>query len=311
MPTPDLRSLYGLDRRNAPDGLDSPPMRMAQWTQRPTPMRGAPFGLRPPLPFPPIPTRPEDVVEIPNPHLERFVPESTRNLWTLLALVPQVLWRQGIGPNGGAEESNELRQPDLPPEPPKRGNPLPWYVGPPVLEEEKRRQSGPDNSDPTSSEQPDPNFRQLLRVPIDSERAGGSEVEAGRKRLPSTEAPPLVPDQAPPRIESDAAVSGGGSGGGADGGSGSGGDDNERRRECTERWIDEKLNWCPQFWLAGRDYVNECKDRADQRLTQCHGNVPEVDRFDWRQIDPKVVKRIRRRMESKTKRKTAKSKKKS
>lgn len=174
------------------------------------------------------------------------------------------------------------------------GNPL---APAPQLTNQFRGQGEGPASDKLS-----PDFRQLTRVPPSSQRPAGSNIP-----LPGIESPPLVPDQQPASGESSPEGGGTGSGGGTGGSGGSGDDDNERRKACTEQWIDEKQNWCPQFRVVDPRYQRECEDKAYNRLTLCHGNAPQISRFDWKDIDHGDLMRFRK---AEAKRRAAKSRKK-
>lgn len=58
------------------------------------PLSTLPLGLGRGLP---MPLGPSQFVEIPNPHLERLIPEATRNFWAAAALLPWILARGSWG----------------------------------------------------------------------------------------------------------------------------------------------------------------------------------------------------------------------
>lgn len=303
--------------------------------QMPLPLpRARPFG---PIP----PTGPRSIQESPNLQLpELHIPESVRDAWVAGTLLPWTAWRrmQGDGkPNGSTQEPGDVPSPNTPLGPPNGGpGPQAGILG--LLAEAARRQSPSNDDEARSSEHPDPNYRELTRVPsptyewldsfkrplegqategtppeqfgraADSRGAAASGSNASRKSSSEIESPPLVPDQEPP---ASASYDGGGAGGGGAGGNRSGGpDDNERGKECTERWLDEIENWCRQFWFIHPKYGRECKDRAKFRLQSCHGNAPEeLDRYSMREVDPDDVKRFLARQRAEAKKRMRKRKK--
>lgn len=110
----------------------------------------------------PIPDGSSSVQDMPDPHLERLMPDWMRNLWSAGSLLPRIMaseLRHGSA-DEGAQGSDSW--PSSQPQPVRRedrSGGLGWYVGP-----------------------PDPNKRVLERV--DDEAAGEREVES----------PPLAPD---------------------------------------------------------------------------------------------------------------------
>jgi hypothetical protein len=100
-------------------GLVAPPTSIPQWMQGFMPAGGvlrapvstAPFGLGRSFP---MPTGSNPVVEIPNPHLERFVPESTRNFWTAATLLPWILGRGMLGMTTRMEAPKNRMRPHRP-----------------------------------------------------------------------------------------------------------------------------------------------------------------------------------------------------
>lgn len=74
-----------------------------------------PFGPSMPGRFLPMPFGPGKIVEIPNPHFERVIPQSARDLWTAATLLPGILRdqeQQESGPTSPRPDPNirELRK---------------------------------------------------------------------------------------------------------------------------------------------------------------------------------------------------------
>lgn len=162
----------------------------------------------------------------------------------------------------------------------------------------------------------DPNFRQLSRVlgrPLEvaplvagrndspeSRDPGAQNVEA-LSRSPRQDLESInVYEQ---RVDGSNFPGYGGRGGGP--GKGGGGrkgggerdddDDDDGAHPCTQRWMDEISDWCPQFWKAGERWVSACEDRAAHRSRLCYRNggspdPEEPDRYDWSQIPRKRIK---------------------
>jgi hypothetical protein len=159
----------------------------------------------------------------------------------------------------------------------------------------------------------DPNFRQLSRIVVRPLEAalplpGRSNVpESSELEIDSPERLYRQPrqdleqsDQHEQRADGTNFPGYGGKGGGPGKGGGNGKGDGNRGNgdnvhPCTERWIDEKDNWCPQFWKAGERWVSACESRAADRLRLCYRNKgpapDEPDRYDWKDIPDKPIKR--------------------
>jgi hypothetical protein len=159
----------------------------------------------------------------------------------------------------------------------------------------------------------DPNFRQLSRIVVRPLEVASSVV--GRNNSAETSDPEAQKLEALPgyprqNLERSSAYEqradgsnfpgyggkGGGPGKGGGGGNGDGrSNDDDDAHPCTQRWIDEVENWCPQFWKAGERWVSACEDRAGDRNSLCWGNggfpVPgEPDRYAWNDIPRKRIK---------------------
>lgn len=138
----------------------------------------------------PMPTDQPDVVEIPSPHLERFIPQSTRDFWNALALVPQMFRGQWSGdePSSGDTEDGGASSSKIPPEqrPNRPGSQEPWIVGPAILKEERERQAGTSSQDRRPKEIVDPNFRRLTRF-LGSE---GDQIVSDNSAQPAGEEKP-------------------------------------------------------------------------------------------------------------------------
>src|SRR6266567_340619 len=99
----------------------------------------------------PMPTDSDNVVEIPNPHLERSIPRSTRDFWNAVVLTQQFFRGQWLGdkPSNGDTEDSGASSSRIPhgqqPNPP--GSQKPWIVGPAILKEEFERQGRTSSQD--------------------------------------------------------------------------------------------------------------------------------------------------------------------
>lgn len=266
------------------------------WAQQSAIAGGPSFAVRPPVsvrprpgPFPiPIPSGPNAIPEIPNPHIERLVPETTRNFWIAATLLPWMLGRGMIGerPDGSSRAPNEGPSPIE--KPPNRGGSTPpWIMGPAVLEEERRRSAPSGDTDP--SERPDPNFRQLTRVASDSEAKGVSGAKPGRRPTPKVESPPLAPDQERSywrdSLEETLREMGGAGGGSGDGGDPpNGGDD-----YCSERWgIEQGRCFARKKRSKKWKYLQGCLDRTTERQNMCvqNGGRPSLsEKPEWGRDD--------------------------
>lgn len=96
---------------------------------------GSRFGFGRGFPMPGDP-----VVDIPDPHLERLVPEWIRSAWAAHSLVSRMLVDSLL------ERRNQESDVTAPsPKPVDRSGGLGWYVGPPQLEEELKRSTRPSD----------------------------------------------------------------------------------------------------------------------------------------------------------------------
>ena len=325
--------VYGSDDAYAPTGGVlrgwSPPSSAAPWwAQSLAGPAGPPVGLRGPrlggrlggVPLPPMPVGRDDVVETQIPHLERLIPQSTRDFWNVVVLLPQMLRGQLRGDDwssGTIEGGEGASSPDpsrvQPPRP--RGGPPPWIMGPAILNEEREGQARTSNQPPPPV---DPNFRRLTRIPpiaLGSEGgnvASNATIQSGSDgdSRPSSgvPSPPLVPDQEPPANTLEADTSGGGSGG-IGGNTGSGGNKAERDRECNQQWQDEKYDHCPQFGKFDAEYQRKCEERAVQRLRACYRDQREPSKYSWEDVareDFEGLQRWRKKEERAAKRKKGK-----
>lgn len=146
------------------------------WAQALAPPGGVAAGPRGAIPigrggrfgFPPVFFDSNKLVEIPNPHLERFIPQSTRDFWTAATLLPRILGRGTQDENErGAHNPAPAEAPSSRPplgQPPRGGGSQPpWIVGPAVLQGE-RKQLPLSDRDRNNPREPDPNYRGLTRV---------------------------------------------------------------------------------------------------------------------------------------------------
>lgn len=265
---------------------------------------GMPAGLSGPrlggrfggLPFPPVPVGRGDVVEIPNPHLERYIPQSTRDIWNAAGLLPWILRDKLVGDersNGAAEGQNGALLSKHSPEPPdnRPGNQRPSIVGPVILEKAKRRDDFLDG-EPQVSEQPDPNHRELTTVGPGSQEAGSASdpyepsLIGWRKRRKKTIRRVSPSGGSSRRTNSSVGVGNNGTGG--KGPASNGGDDDDY---CvSRRW--EELDECNKRWRDGEyahpDHYGGCKKRAEARWDLCNrngGTPPPWEPKKW-SMDP-------------------------
>ncbi len=251
-------------------------------------------GLGIGVPMPPPPGR---IVEIPNPHLERFIPQSTRDIWSTAALLPWILRRKAVGdegPNGPAEEQNESLLPEHSPEPPanRPGNRPPSIVGPATLENARRREDSPA-TEPQTSGQPDPNHRELRTVSPDSQEPGSTSDlsdpsligwrKRGKKTFRGTS-----PGGRGSRQQNSTTNNAGGWGGGRGFGRGFGDDDDDY---CSSRRWEEEGE-CKQrrrdLEYAHPDFYGGCMARASARWDACNrngGTPPPWEPKKW-SLDP-------------------------
>jgi hypothetical protein len=170
---------YGGDDGYAPSGgvlrgWSSPPAATPWWARPLAGPSGMPVGLRGPTlggrirgyPFPPMPLNPDDTVQMPDPHVERLIPQWMRDFWNAQSVVRQV----AIDRLDSRNQASESPAPSPKPEDASGG--LGWYVGPPQLEDELKRVTPPGD------------VRIVRRV--DDDAAKESEVES----------PPLAPTDA-------------------------------------------------------------------------------------------------------------------
>lgn len=297
-------------------GWSSPSPAAPWWIRAPSGSGGMPVGLRGPrlggrlggLPFFPMPPGQDDVVEIPNPHLERGVPRSTHDFWNAMALVPQMLRGQLLGEepwNGNSEGENGPSSTGSPPEPPanRPGSQPPWIVGPAILKEEIERQGRTGNRDSRPKEIVDPNFRRLTRVPpVELGSEGGNVVDSGTAQSGANDdgkpafaiaSPPLAPgqersswrDTLDEMLREMEAANGGSNGRGAP--------PSRKDDYCSDRWEAEKGK-CWSTWRERRDgglvgypwddILEGCKERARQRYMACFqngGRPPKRELSEW------------------------------
>jgi len=144
-----------------------------------------------------MPTDSDNVVEIPNPHLERSIPRSTRDFWNAVVLTQQFFRGQWLGdkPSNGDTEDSGASSSRIPhgqqPNPP--GSQKPWIVGPAILKEEFERQGRTSSQDQRPNdlvqrpkEIVDPNFRRLTRF-VGSE---GDQIVSDNSIQPTGEEKP-------------------------------------------------------------------------------------------------------------------------
>lgn len=267
-------------------GALSPPTRAAVAPRGPYPIGR--FGIGIGVPVGPQSDR---IVEIPNPHFERFIPQSTRDIWSTATLLPWILRRKLVGDEPSEAQdgaSSSQRSPQPPVNPP--GNQPPGIVGPAILEKARRREDSFD-AEPQIWEQPDPNYRELRTVSPDSEEVGSTSdlfdpsLIGWRKRRKKTVRKGSSGRGSFPRTSSAGA---GNNGVGGKGGGGNGGDDDDycsRRRweeenECSRRWADGEY--------AHNDFYWGCKEQARLRWDACNrngGTPPPLEPKKW-SLDP-------------------------
>lgn len=268
----------------------SPPTRAAVGPRGPWPVGR--FGLGIGVPGGPPPDR---IVEIPNPHLERFIPQPTRDIWNAATLLPWILRRKLVGDESSdrAAEGQDgalssQRSPQPPVTPP--GNQPPGIFGPAILEKGRRQEESFD-TEPQVSEQPDPNHRELTTVSPDSEEVGSTSdlfdpsLIGWRKKRKKTVRRGSSRGSFP-RTSSSAGA--GSRGPGGKGPSGNGGDDDDY---CTSRrWEEEsecnKRRWNEEY--AHKDFSGACKERAKLRWDACNrngGTPPPWEPKKW-SLDP-------------------------
>lgn len=299
-------------------GFDPLPTGGPRWGQASVFLEPMPIGWRGPTsvrafrrPFFPFPSGPDTTIDIPMPKTpERHIPHGILGAGIVAALMPWILARrmQVDGRlDGSTEQQSDPSSPEPPLEQPPDGGGVPstGILGLLLQEAARRLQSAP-SEEQRLPERSDPDVRLLRRVPSSSEREDAPGPEDSPRPLREIGSPPLVPEQEPPPTLSDG--DGDGNGGG-DGGRGSGGNDNDRRRECTEAWMDETENWCPQFRFVGPGYERACVDRANDRLSTCHGNSPQPDQYSMRDIPDEIVRKFWARQRAATKRPRTNSKK--
>lgn len=166
--------------------LGSPSQRPPWWMQALPPPPRAAIGLRGSWPAGrfglggggPITPAPDKLVEIPNPHIEQFIPQSTWDIWNAATILPRIMRDRLVGDarsNVAAEQRNGGPVPERLPEPPanRPGSQPPWIVGP-AIPQKARRQEDLLDAGAQAPEQPDPNHRELRTVSPDSEEAGST-----------------------------------------------------------------------------------------------------------------------------------------
>lgn len=255
-------------------------------------------GRRGGRPFPPMPGGLGEVVEVPNPHLERFIPQSTHDFWNALALGSQILRGQlrGDEQSSGAIEGEEGASSSPAPggRPPYRpGSQPPWYVGPPLLEEKGKRQSVSDESEPRTAQELDSNFRKLERVELAKDYGALTLPPAAAGKIPRVESPRLAPEHEAPdnSLRKDVSSGGGNCGNGQD----DEGREPDKNAYCDAR-KDIEIERCDERWLRRRKWPNVklCMDRAGIRRDQCqrNGGMPPLwERPEWGIDDEDQIKR--------------------
>lgn len=113
--------------RSAPSPALLPP---AQPLAEPIGMRGGLVGSRPGggargLPFLPMPPNPNEIVEIPNPHIERHIPPWMREFWVVQSLLPRLRVDNLDTRMGEPDASTTVPYRE------DRSGGSGWYVGPP------------------------------------------------------------------------------------------------------------------------------------------------------------------------------------
>ncbi len=242
---------------------------------------GAPGGMRGGLtrfglPFPPKLPNPNDVVEIPNPHLERFIPEWIRNGLITGSALPSIVLRgmqENDDPNEESQGLNDRPSPKTPFEQPPNRRPDPLGAITSFLAEQaQKRQSPPSEKKQAPPEKVDPNFRTLSRLPsptyewadafkrpsegatAESKSVGqggrpdavlganGSGAQASRKpgRI---ESPPLVPGDAPPDPEPNVDVA------------------NGNKEGCDKEWAEARKSCAEGFSKPGEGPFSMRSDR--------------------------------------------------
>jgi hypothetical protein len=306
---------------------------------RPTPVLAGfrSFGRKaPPLPV--------GVGATPSPTVPR-VPETWDSSWPLLRILPEMMRGLAVGEKFGSDEnanrevdrgrptvlprtmqerdtqaSPNVPSPEIPTGMPPNHDrgPQGGIFGLPLWLDQRQRQSS--STDDRRSEQRDPNFRQLSRIPS---RTSGSEASEGsgaylpqpiteewqpsnrfeplrsyddldipdflrrRSAEPTTSSSENPPYDPTPTWRSGRNYWGNGNGGGGGGGGGGRGrrNDDENDDECGERRFEE-LGRCQTYRndSVHPDYFPGCKDRAWYRWGLCfkRGRPDPAEPPEWR-----------------------------
>ena len=307
---------YGSDEGYAPSGgvlrgWNSLSPAAPSWARVLMGPGGMPLGLRGPplggrigggLPLGPMPSG-SGVFKTPNPHLERFIPQSTRDFWNAVALGQQMFRGRLLGddPGGGSSEGENGASSTEPlgePQTNRPGSQPPWYVGPPVFDEERKRQSMSNESEGRPAQEFDPDFRKLERVERAKDYALQALPEAAAGRVPRVKSPRLVPEQEVPESDfgKDVSSDGGNCGNGRDGD----GREPDKNAYCDARQ-DIEIERCDVRSQKRPRWPNfiACVERAKTRGNQCRSNggmPPLFEREEWGIDDEHQINSDRRFM---------------
>lgn len=285
------------------------------WAQALARPGGIAVGPRGPLPvgrfrgfgFPLVPS---DPVEIPSPHLERVIPQPARDIWNAATLLRGMLRDRLAGDepsNGRIEEQNGVTSSEPPRESPanRPGSQPPWYAGPPVSDEERKRQSASDESERRSARQLDPDFRKLARVDSAKDYAAVALPQATGRKVPRIASPPVVPEAEEPesKFEREGVTGGGNCGNGRD----DEGQEPDKNGYCDARQ-DTEIERCDLRSQKRPRWPNflACVARARTRGDLCRRNgglPPLMEREEWGIDDEHQInsdKRFMKRQERQT-----------
>ena len=237
---------------------------------------------------------PGSTVEIPNPHLDRFVPQTTRDIWTAAALLPWILRGKLTGEDPSRETPQEQvnsRSSEDMPQPPvlRPGGQPPWIMGPAILDAARGRKEALDTEEKVEA-RPDSQQRELKTVEPDSQvteiisLAPDPSMIGWRKKLKG-KGGRIPGGRSVWKVRPNVGFGNNGPGGK---GPGENGDDDDfcssrRRKEdkkCSKRWRDGEY--------AHKDFYWGCKERAKTRWEGCYkngGTPPDDEPAEW-SLDP-------------------------
>jgi hypothetical protein len=273
-----------------------------RWSWGSVPMPVAPVGVGAPvvtripgLGFVPLPVGPGSLPQIPMPHLpEPPIPQWLRGgLWAGAHLLPEALSRL-LPTDARGRSAQEQRTPVSGGQPPNDSrDPKAGILGWPSQQDPRDRGSARNDAGQRSSEELDPSFRKLMRVPAPAEGA------------PKSDEPPSFPSDTPsypdslsrrtktpqggaPGVTSSSATKNslrGSSGFGGNRGRGRNrpGDPDEF---CLRRWLQEQ-DECRERYdeYAHSHHYWGCLDNASDRFKACYangGSPPSWEPPKWR-----------------------------